>query len=62
MSRSKLVALPCWTFELSPLNQLYRGKLVRSIDIVMQTNSSGWGGGGGVGGGGRVNPYISHIF
>ena len=40
MSCAKMVALRCWPFELSSLNELYRGKLVRSIthtlcDILM---------------------------
>ena len=30
MSQSRMVDLPCWPFELSPLNELYKGKLVRS--------------------------------
>ena len=30
----KMVASPCCLFELSPLNELYRGKLVRSITLV----------------------------
>ena len=28
-----MVALPCWPFELSPLNELYRGKLVPSVTL-----------------------------
>ena len=28
---ARMVALLCWHFELSPLNELYRGKLVHSI-------------------------------
>ena len=24
----------CWPFELSPLNELYSGKLVRSITLI----------------------------
>ena len=27
-------ALPCWPFELSPLNVLYRGTLMCSITLV----------------------------
>ena len=30
MSCARMVALLCCTFELSPLNELYSGKLVRS--------------------------------
>ena len=29
-----MVALPCWPFELSLLNELYKGKLVRSITFI----------------------------
>ena len=29
-----MVALPCWPFELPPLNGLYRVKLVRSIPLI----------------------------
>ena len=29
-----MVALPFWPFELSSLNELYRGKLVRSITLI----------------------------
>ena len=31
---ARIVALPCWPFELSPLNELYRGKHVRSITLI----------------------------
>ena len=34
MSRARLVALPCWPFDLSSLNELYRGKPVRSITVI----------------------------
>ena len=34
MLHEKMVALPCWPFELSPLNELYMGKLVRSIPLI----------------------------
>ena len=33
MSHARRVALPCWPFELSPLNEFYRGKLVHSITL-----------------------------
>ena len=29
-----MVDLPCWPFELFPLNELYWGKLVRSITLI----------------------------
>ena len=29
--RLRMVALPFWPFELSPLNEFYKGKLVPSI-------------------------------
>ena len=32
--RAIMVALPCCPFELSPLNELYRGKLVHSITLI----------------------------
>ena len=36
VSLAKMVALPCYTFELSSLNKLYRGKLnVSSIIIII---------------------------
>ena len=31
---ARMVAFPCWHFELSPLNELYRGKLVGSIMLI----------------------------
>ena len=34
VSRARMGALPCWPFELSPLNELYRGNRVRSITLV----------------------------
>ena len=34
MSRARMVALSCWHSELSPLNDLYREELVRSITPV----------------------------
>ena len=34
MSRARIIALPCWSFELSPLNNLYGGKLVRSVTLI----------------------------
>ena len=34
VSRARMVALPCWPFELSLLNELYKGKLVRSITFI----------------------------
>ena len=34
MSHARMVALPCWPFELSPLNELYREKLVRLITHI----------------------------
>ena len=34
MSRAKMDAFTYWPFELSPLNELYRGKLVR-LKILM---------------------------
>ena len=37
MSRARMVALPCWPFGLSPLNELDRGKLVRSITLILMT-------------------------
>ena len=37
MSRARMVALLCWPFELSPLNELNRGKLVRSITLILMT-------------------------
>ena len=27
MSHARMVAPPCWPFELSPLNEFYRGQL-----------------------------------
>ena len=33
-SHSRMVALLCWSFGLSPLNELYSGKLVRSITLI----------------------------
>ena len=35
MSHARMVALLCWPFELSPLNELYRGKLVCSIPYTL---------------------------
>ena len=34
VSRSRMVALLCLAFELSFLNELYRGKPVRSITLI----------------------------
>ena len=34
MLHARMVALPCLPFELSPLNELYMGKLVRSITLI----------------------------
>ena len=34
MSHVRVVAPPCCPFELSPLNELYRGKLVHSITLI----------------------------
>ena len=34
MSRTGIIALTCWPFEISPLNELYMGKLVRSITAL----------------------------
>ena len=34
MSRAKMVALPFWPFDSYSLNELYRGKLVRSITLI----------------------------
>ena len=34
LSRARMVALHCPPFELSPLNELYRGKRVRSIAFI----------------------------
>ena len=31
---ARMAALPCWPFELSSLNELNRGKLVRSITLI----------------------------
>ena len=31
---SRIVVLPCWTYKLSPLNELYRRKLVHSITLI----------------------------
>ena len=31
MSNARMVAFPCWPFELFSLKELYRGKLVHSI-------------------------------
>ena len=36
-----MVALPCWPFEISPLNELYSGKLVRSITLIPYENFYG---------------------
>ena len=33
VSRARMIAFPCFHFELSPLNDFYRGKLVRSITL-----------------------------
>ena len=35
-----MVALPCWPFELSLLNELYKGKLVRSITFTLRIITS----------------------
>ena len=32
--RMQINALPCWPFGLSPLNELNRGKLVRSVTLI----------------------------
>ena len=29
-----MVALPCWPFQLSPLKELYWGKLLSSITLI----------------------------
>ena len=29
-----MITLACWRFELSPLNELYIGNLVRSITLI----------------------------
>ena len=34
MSCAIMVALPCWPFDVSPLNELYRRKLERSITLI----------------------------
>ena len=34
MSHVIMIALPCWYFELSPLNELYSGKLVHLITLI----------------------------
>ena len=31
---ARMVALPCWPFELSFLNELYRGMFVGSITLI----------------------------
>ena len=36
MSHAIMVALPCWPFELSSLNEFYRGKLVRLITYPLR--------------------------
>ena len=33
MSHARMVAPSCWPFELFPLNELYRGKLVHFITL-----------------------------
>ena len=33
-ARIIIIALPCWSFELSPLNNLYREKLVHSLTLI----------------------------
>ena len=35
VSHAKMTATPCYTFELSPLNQLYRRELVSSIIVII---------------------------
>ena len=32
--RARMGALPCWSFELSPFNEFYRGKLMRSKTLI----------------------------
>ena len=34
VSRARMVSLPCWHFELSPWNKLYRGQFVRLITLI----------------------------
>ena len=34
VSRAHMFALPCWPFELYPLDEFYRGNIVRSKSIV----------------------------
>ena len=34
MLGARMIALPCCPFELSPLNEHYRGKLVRTITLI----------------------------
>ena len=41
MLRTRIVALPCWLFEFSPLNGFYRGMLVRSITLIRVPTSFG---------------------
>ena len=33
--RARMVAPPCYPFELSPLNELYRGKLMSSLHVIV---------------------------
>ena len=39
MSPAIMDALTCWPLKLSPLNELYRGKLLRSITLKNKNKS-----------------------